>query len=138
MNPFDYFIEALKKYATFKGRARRSEYWYFFLFYVLLIILAVFIDDLLFNRNPDEKSTLVLTLVFGLSMIIPLLAVAVRRLHDTNCSGWWILIRFIPIIGQLILIILLATDGTPGRNDYGENPKNPYPEEDDIMDHLID
>ena len=82
-----YFIEGLKKYAEFEGRARRKEYWMFILFYFIFTIAAVVLDEIL-GSEP------VIYIVYGLVLILPYLAVTVRRLHDTDRSGWWILIHF--------------------------------------------
>ena len=86
-----YFIEGLKKYAEFEGRARRKEYWMFILFYFIFTIAAVVLDEIL-GSEP------VIYIVYGLVLILPYLAVTVRRLHDTNRSGWWILLPCIPLI----------------------------------------
>ena len=93
------FQEAVKtcltKYVDFSGRATRSEYWFFFLFVVLVCLVLSFVSDILGG-------------VFSLAMLIPSIAAGVRRLHDTERSGWWLLIGFIPFIGCIVLIILLA------------------------------
>lgn len=136
MNPFNYYITCLKKYATFSGRARRSEYWYFTLFNIIFMILAVILDDLIFGLDNDDSVPLI-TLIFILAMFLPTIAAIVRRLHDMGKSGSWFFIRFVPLIGQIWLIILLATNGEVGMNEYGEDPKNPELE-DDIMSHLVE
>lgn len=101
----------LSKYADFSGRARRSEYWYWF-----LAVLAV-------NVVLVVLSVDILRLLFGLAVLIPGIAVAVRRLHDTGRSGWWILIALIPLVGAILLIVWLATDSDPAPNQYGPSPK---------------
>lgn len=118
----NWFLAALKKYAVFSGRAQRAEYWYFFLFYLLIHIALVVIDRVtgLFNA---EAGVGLFGGVFALAMLLPSLAVSVRRLHDTDRSGWWLLIAFIPLIGGIILLIFAAQDGTLGDNRYGSNPK---------------
>ena len=104
----------LFEYAGFTGRARRSEYWFWTLAYLIAYIVAVLIDSIL-------GITLV-TIVVALAALIPSLAVAVRRLHDTDKSGWFILIGLIPIIGAIVLIVFFVADsGTD--NQYGPNPK---------------
>ena len=96
----------LSKYATFEGRASRSEYWYFVLFTVLLSFATALISD-------------VLNLFALLAIALPSLAVGVRRLHDTDRSGWWYLIWFVPVVGWVILIVFFCQRGTPGRNQFG-------------------
>ena len=112
----NYYIEVLKKYAVFSGRARRKEYWMFvlynFIISFVISFVAAFVEALFF-----------LLYLYMLAVFIPGIAVAVRRLHDTNRSGWWWLISFIPFIGAIILIIFLAGDSQPGGNRYGPNPK---------------
>lgn len=105
-----------KKYADFSGRARRSEYWWFVLGqFIVLTVLSVLgraIDPLMF-----------LYYLAALALIIPSLAVGVRRLHDTGRSGWWILIGLIPLVGAIVLIVFFVQDSNPGDNEYGPNPK---------------
>jgi len=130
MNPFDYYLTAFKdKYADFEGRSRRSEYWYFALFNLLVSIGLLVIDSVLGFG--------ILYFVYILVSFIPNLSVSVRRLHDTNRSGWNLLISFIPLVGTIILIVWLATEGTAGPNEYGDDPKNPDIQ-DDIIAHLVD
>ena len=109
------FIEAVKiclnKYATFKGRARRSEYWWWYLAMVLLNIIVYFIGST------------GLSYIVSLAFIIPNLAVAMRRLHDIGKSGWFILIGLIPLIGAIILIVWFCQQGENQANAYGENPR---------------
>jgi uncharacterized membrane protein YhaH (DUF805 family) len=105
-----YFI-VLKKYADFNGRARRSEYWYFVLFNYLVQLLIGYIGLYTFE-NPYFGT------IYFLAVFIPYIAVGVRRMHDVNKSGWYILI---PIYN----LILCCTDGTNGPNDYGPDPKRP-------------
>ena len=117
-----WFILALKKYATFSGRARRKEYWFFVLFYVLISIVATVIDSMTGSFDPTMGMGM-LGLLVALALLIPSLAVAVRRLHDTDRSGWWVLLCLIPLIGGIWLLVLLCLDSTPGENQYGPNPK---------------
>ena len=112
----------LKKYSDFDGRSRRKEYWMFALFNVIFIIVASLIDSLL-GLTIGTYGFGVIYLVYVLAMIVPGLAVGVRRLHDVGKSGWMILISFIPIIGAIWLLILFVTDSQPGDNEYGANPK---------------
>ncbi|MTI94746.1 MAG: DUF805 domain-containing protein [Firmicutes bacterium] len=111
-----WYIAVLKKYADFNGRARRMEYWMFVLFNVIFAIVAAIIDQLL-------GTYMVIYVLYMLAVLIPGLAVFVRRLHDIGKSGWWFFISLVPIIGGIWLLILLLTDSQPGTNEYGANPK---------------
>ena len=102
-----------KKYATFSGRARRSEYWYFFLFTAVVSTVL----GLIF-KNQTMISTL-----FSLATIVPTLAVSWRRMHDIGKAGAWSLIILIPILGAIIFWIWCAKNGEEGANEFGENPK---------------
>jgi uncharacterized membrane protein YhaH (DUF805 family) len=105
------------KYAVFAGRARRSEYWFFALFEALVNIVAGVIDNLV---NSDWPSMLV-----SLGLLLPSLAVAVRRLHDIDRSGWWLLIGLIPVVGWIVLLIWACMKGTAGPNRFGPDPVFP-------------
>lgn len=112
----------MKKYAVFSGRARRKEYWMFGLFQILFGMVAMIIDSMIgFNFNGIPYG--VFYMIYGLATFVPSLSVFVRRLHDTNRSGWWILIGLIPLIGAIWLLVLLCTEGTAGDNKYGPDPK---------------
>jgi uncharacterized membrane protein YhaH (DUF805 family) len=109
-------IEAgFKNYVNFNGRARRSEYWYWFLFQILAQIVLSIVDAI--------TGIGFLTIVFALATIVPGIAVSVRRMHDIDKSGWYLLIGLIPIVGAIILIIWFVKEGTPGQNQYGPSPK---------------
>ncbi|OBX47863.1 DUF805 domain-containing protein [Haemophilus haemolyticus] len=120
----NWYLEVLKKYATFSGRARRKEYWMFTLFQFIAMFI-LFILEAAIGLSGELSG------VYWLATILPSLAVSVRRLHDTGRSGWWLLISIIPIVGAIVLIIFMCTDSqtgnaldnTTGRNQYGENPK---------------
>ena len=118
----NWYIQVLKKYAVFNGRARRKEYWMFVLFNIIFAVVAVILDNILGTSFQGAGYGL-FYLLYGLAVIIPSIAVGVRRLHDTDRSGWWLLICLIPIIGGIWLIVLLATAGTAGENKYGADPK---------------
>jgi len=120
-----WFIIALKKYATFSGRARRSEYWYFTLFYLLIYAVLTVIDRVTGTFSAKDGIGL-LTALFLLAMLLPSLAVTVRRLHDTGHSGKLIVLGAIPFLGALILFVLFVRDSDRETNEYGENPKNPF------------
>ena len=111
----NWYFEVLKKYAVFGGRARRKEYWYFQLFYILIFIVIVIIDDVISGDG-------LLLIPYCLAMLIPQLAVCVRRLHDSGKSGWWILISFVPLV-SIVLLVFMVQDSQPGENQYGPNPK---------------
>lgn len=117
-----WFIKVLKQYADFKGRARRKEYWMFVLFYSIFLIITSILDITL-GIGFGDTGTGPITLLFYLAILIPGLAVTVRRLHDVGKSGWMILINFIPIIGGIWLLVLLLTNSNQGENKYGANPK---------------
>jgi uncharacterized membrane protein YhaH (DUF805 family) len=117
-----WYLEALKKYAVFSGRARRAEYWYFVLFNIIVAVVLSLIDTLLGTFNFMQGVGL-LSGLYALAVLIPTLAVTVRRLHDIDRTGWWIFINLIPLIGFIVLLVFAVTDGTPGSNRYGPNPK---------------
>ncbi|WP_299774887.1 DUF805 domain-containing protein [uncultured Pseudoteredinibacter sp.] len=110
----EYFMDALKRYADFSGRARRKQYWMFVLFYFIFSIVVTIVDSIL--------GTAFLGMIFGLAMLVPSLAIGARRLHDTGRTGWWQLIALIPLIGMIVLIVFYVQDSHPD-NDYGPNPK---------------
>ena len=105
-----------RNYVVFDGRARRSEYWWFALF----SFIVGFVVELLHSS--------LLTGLVNLALLLPSLAVAVRRLHDTNRSGWWLLLVLIPIIGWIALLVFYVQDSQPGMNQYGPSPKYPSPD----------
>ena len=113
------FTEAIsagfRNYVNFSGRATRSEFWYWVLFAVLASIAAGLIDIALFGL---EGSSAIESLV-GLALFLPGLAVSVRRLHDLDRSGWWVLLGLIPLVGVIILIIWNCQRGTIGPNRFG-------------------
>jgi len=117
-----WFLEVLKKYAVFTGRARRKEYWFFYLFYIIFLFVLMFIDGMM-GTLSETGGMGILSLLFILALFIPSLAVTIRRLHDTDRAGWWFLIAFVPLIGGIWLLVLMVLDGTPGQNQYGPDPK---------------
>lgn len=118
----NWYLLVLKQYANFNGRARRTEYWMFTLFQIIFFVVAAVLDNVL-GLAFEGIGYGPLYFLYALATLIPGLAVAVRRLHDTGKSGWMILVALIPIVGSIWLIVLLATDSTPGENEYGPNPK---------------
>ena len=119
----NWFLIALKNYVGFSGRSRRSEYWYFTLFYLVIAIVLSVLDGIVFGGSVDGKGTPVLSGLFMLAMLLPSIAVGIRRLHDTDRSGWWLLIGMIPILGAIVLIVFFVQDSKPGENRFGPNPK---------------
>ena len=113
----NWFLKAFIQYADFSGRARRSEYWYFLLFSLIICIGLALIDRLL------NFSAGILSSIFVLVTLIPSIAVGVRRLHDTDRSGWWMLICLVPLIGGIVLLVFCVQDSQTGSNRFGENPK---------------
>ena len=117
---WDWYMQALKKYAVFSGRARRKEYWFFALWYLIIMIGLAIIDGVLGLHIGGAG---VLQTLYGLAILIPSLAVTVRRLHDTGRTGWWVLIVLIPIIGFIVLLVFMCLDSEPGENQHGPSPK---------------
>jgi uncharacterized membrane protein YhaH (DUF805 family) len=117
-----WFITVLKKYAVFSGRARRKEYWMYVLFYIIFLIVATILDNVLHTTIGNLPYGWIYSL-YALALLIPTLAVAVRRLHDIGKSGWWLLIGLVPFIGGIWLLVLYVRDSQPGDNAYGPNPK---------------
>ena len=138
------FMDAVKscfsKYATFAGRAARSEFWFFtlFIFIVVSVLYAIIFSSIDYGGmmagaqngtlTPEQMSgsfpviPFALLGVFGLATLLPNLSVMVRRLHDTNRSGWWYWIVLVPIAGPIVLLVFFVTKGTDGDNDFGEDP----------------
>ncbi len=117
-----WYIQTLKRFADFKGRSRRKEYWMFALFNVIISIATTLIDYA-FGTDSFVYYIGLFSMLYGLFIFIPFLAVSVRRLHDTGKTGWMLLIAIIPILGALWLLVLFATEGTRGTNMYGTDPK---------------
>ena len=118
----NWYLKVLKNYAGFSGRARRKEYWMFVLFNLIFGLLAIVLDNVAGTTiNPLPYG--LFYIVYVLAVLIPGLAVSVRRLHDIGKSGWFLFIALIPIVGFIWLLVLFCTGGTPGQNAYGLNPK---------------
>jgi uncharacterized membrane protein YhaH (DUF805 family) len=111
---------AFRKYVVFTGRARRSEYWWFTLFFFVAIIVASIIDAVVLGTESTSVGPIYTIVALG--CFLPSLAVGVRRLHDLDKSGWWLLIGIIPIVGAIILIIWFVKQGTTGDNKFGPDP----------------
>jgi len=122
MNFMDAVKICLNKYVDFTGRARRSEFWFFVLFNLCAQIAASIVDAIIASVIGFSA----LAMLVSLALLLPGLAVSIRRLHDTDRSGWWILIGLIPIIGIIMLIIWYVSPGTPGPNRFGADPKGGF------------
>ena len=129
----NWYVKALKQYVDFSGRARRREYWMFVLVNLVIVIVLSLIDTLLgtggFRATAGggsfyaANSLGLLSGLYTLAVLLPSIAVTVRRLHDTDRSGWWILLGFIPIVGGIILLVFYVLEGTRGPNRFGPDPK---------------
>ena len=111
-----YLTLMTQKYASFSGRARRTEYWMFFLVYFVIALVIGVVEGLLSIGGY-------LTGIFALVHLLPSLGVTARRLHDTNRSAWWMLVSFIPVIGWLVLLYFMLNAGDAQDNRFGSNPK---------------
>jgi uncharacterized membrane protein YhaH (DUF805 family)/type II secretory pathway pseudopilin PulG len=116
-----WYLEVLKKYAVFSGRARRTEYWLFGLLSCIVWLVLVIIEGV--AGIASESEHYVLAGLYDLAILIPSIAVSVRRLHDTSRSGWWLLLAFIPLVGWIVLLMFMVRDSVPVDNQYGANPK---------------
>jgi uncharacterized membrane protein YhaH (DUF805 family) len=117
----DWYLKVLRQYADFEGRARRKEYWMYTLFNMLALLVAAILDGLLgLTRHGFFGPVYGL---YALATLIPGLALGVRRLHDVDRSGWWLLLAIIPLIGAIVLFVWAVTDGTRGSNQFGDDPK---------------
>lgn len=107
----------------FSGRARRREFWFFVLYNTIVSVVFFVLAGVIGSVNLDLA--LVLTITYIGAVFFPKLSVSVRRLHDLDLSGWWVLVSFVPIIGALGLLLWMVQDGTPGANSHGPDPKEP-------------
>ncbi|MBQ11402.1 MAG: hypothetical protein CMJ45_07625 [Planctomyces sp.] len=112
----NWYLAVIKQYAVFSGRSRRQEYWMFTLINVIVSIVLRVVDEIVGSPGAIQG-------IYAIALFLPSLGVAIRRLHDTGHSAWWIFIPLVPIIGVIIMIIFLAKDSEPGENRYGPNPK---------------
>ena len=139
----EWMLLPLRRYVQFSGRSRRKEYWMFALFLLIIYIIAMALDSMLgfgaTSRYADVTDTGaavgvnstggIITMLTMLAMFLPSLAVGIRRLHDTDRSGWWLLIGLIPLIGGIVLLVFYCSDGTKGPNRFGPDPKDDTPAE---------
>ncbi|MTG96767.1 MULTISPECIES: DUF805 domain-containing protein [Myroides] len=115
----EWYLKVIKEhYADFNGRARRQEYWMFTLINILVSLVLAVVDYVL--------GTGFIGSIYSLAVLLPGLAVSVRRLHDLGKSGWLLLLALIPLVGAIILLVWFATEGNAGSNEYGKDPKNPH------------
>ena len=120
----NWFTDVLtKKYAQFDGRARRQEFWMFTLISFLISFGLAIVDSVAGLTKMAGGSISPLQTLYALGVLVPSVAVAIRRLHDIGKPGWWILIGLVPCIGAIVLIVFYAQDSQPGSNEYGPNPK---------------
>ena len=112
----NWYLDVLKQYAVFSGRAHRQEYWMFVLISLIIGFGLGFIEGIL--GLPGVLSTL-----YYLAVLLPSLGVSIRRLHDTGRTGWWVLIGLVPLIGLIVLIVFMVQESQPGDNPYGPNPR---------------
>lgn len=117
-----WYLLAFQKYADFSTRSRRSEYWYFTLFNVLAVFVLAMVGGMISEVIGSEVGLIPL-FIYYFGVLIPSLAVGVRRLHDTGRSGWWLLISLVPLIGSIVLLVFYCEDSNPGPNKWGPNPK---------------
>lgn len=116
-----WYLKVFRDFATFTGRARRREYWTFVLVNLGVAVIASLLDGVLFGDAA------VLSSIYTLVVIVPGLAVSMRRLHDTGRSGWWFLISFVPLVGFIVMLVYMTQDSDPGPNAYGPSPKQAAP-----------
>jgi uncharacterized membrane protein YhaH (DUF805 family) len=128
----EWMIMPLRRYADFSGRSRRKEYWMFVLFQILVLVPVALIGAMLGGLDEDGSGSLLSMGLVGiilLAFLIPSIAVQVRRFHDQDKSGWFILLGLIPYIGGIILFVFMCIEGTRGPNRFGPDPKDPYSED---------
>ena len=118
-----WFVAPLKRYAVFRGRSRRKEYWLFALF-CLVVLLILSAADRATGTFDASTGVGLLTGVFYLVILVPTIAVSVRRLHDTDRTGWWALLSFVPVIGTIVLLVFAVLPGTRGSNRFGPDPRS--------------
>jgi uncharacterized membrane protein YhaH (DUF805 family) len=116
-----WYTDVIKRYVDFSGRARRKEFWMFQLFNAVIYLVLLAIDNAINTDNAHSSG--LLSGLYSLAVLLPSLGVAVRRMHDTNRSGWWVLIWLVPCVGWIIAIVFWATEGVAGDNQYGPDPK---------------
>ncbi|MCM2589127.1 DUF805 domain-containing protein [Rossellomorea marisflavi] len=121
-----WFLKGLKQYADFSGRARRQEYWMYMLFYSIfgIILYGVTVIGMAMQSEGIILLGMGIYILYTLALLVPTLAITVRRLHDTGRSGFWYFIGFVPLVGGIILLVFSCLDSENGNNQWGSNPKN--------------
>jgi uncharacterized membrane protein YhaH (DUF805 family) len=117
----NWYFEVFKKYAVFQGRAGRKEYWFFVLFNIIVSTALAFLDRITGTFVADAGFG-ILSAIYTLAVILPGIAVSVRRLHDTGRSGWWFLVTIVPILGFFVFLYFMVLDSDPGANKFGASP----------------
>lgn len=125
LNLMNWYLKCLRQYADFSGRARRTEYWMFTLFNVIIVVLlyALLVVGLAMDKPALGAVSIGALWLYNLAVLVPTLAVAVRRLHDIGKEGWNILLGLIPLVGPFVLLYFYVQDSEPGENQWGPNPK---------------
>jgi uncharacterized membrane protein YhaH (DUF805 family) len=121
MEAVNWYVGVLKQYVTFAGRARRREYWFYILVTVIVYAVLLIADSA--TGTVSSSGIGALSGLYSLATLLPGLAVGVRRLHDTDRSGWWMLISLVPLVGPIVLLVFLVQDSKAEANPYGPNPK---------------
>jgi uncharacterized membrane protein YhaH (DUF805 family) len=121
----DWMLLPLRRYADFSGRSRRKEYWMFILGWVIALVLASIVDGVLGMSGMVGGAYGPVATLLVLALLIPAIAVQVRRFHDQDKSGWFVLLGFIPIVGSIAVLVFMCLPGTAGANRFGDDPKNP-------------
>jgi len=111
-----WYLEVMRQYADFGGRSRRTEFWSFMLFHLIILIIIRIVDSVIGTSG-------IISTIYLLGVLLPMIAVSVRRLHDTDRSGWWLLALFFPFLGVVVLLLFMAQESDPKSNEYGPSPK---------------
>lgn len=119
----DWMLMPLRRYADFSGRSRRKEYWMFTLGVVIATLVLAIVEGVLGLSGMVAGVYGPISTLFFLGLIVPSIAVQVRRMHDLDKSGWWVLIALIPFIGSIVLLVFMCLEGTRGENRFGSDPK---------------
>ncbi len=117
----NWYLKVLKNYVGFSGRARRKEYWMFVLFSIIISLVLGLVDGMLGTTTWNQIG--LLGGIYTVAVLLPSIAVGVRRLHDIDKSGWWMLLLFIPLIGAIVVLVWAVMEGTGGSNRFGPDPK---------------
>ncbi|WPC72828.1 DUF805 domain-containing protein [Vibrio porteresiae] len=118
-----HYLYALRQFRNFHGRARRKEFWHFYLINIVIGLILSLLDGLFGTINPVNGAGMI-SAIYALIIIVPSIALFVRRIHDTGRSGWWLLLLFIPVIGFFTSLYFALKDSQPYENEYGPNRKH--------------